>query len=357
MINPMIMGMIMYYEREYDPKELLAGNSEDHSLTLPANFIQKLSESRTLQMVLNTFSEWVNILFFADRVSLTINNDNNQLEIFTISGNQAIPLDFKVPVDNSFVGRAYKNKKLMICDDLSKSKEIDCELLSNNGIATCMDAPLLVAGKCIGTLNVGHLNQHYYTKSQAIKLQCLANWIALNISLHLQISEMDKLASTDYLTGIPNRRQFNKVISEKIFDYKSNGKPFFFGILDIDHFKSLNDKYGHGAGDVILKIIAEKITKTIPAGYFFARIGGEEFVLSTMPDISIKSAHNFFNNIRILIEKTIIEYFNDRIACTASIGFTHIHNNDTQIDDIYSRADKALYMAKNSGRNNVKFSP
>jgi len=346
----------MDYEREFDPQELLMGNGEENSIILPAAFIHKLSESRSLKMVLDTFSEWVNILFYADRVSLTLYNNQKHLELYSISGNQAIPLDFKVPIDQSFVGRAFTKRKLMICDNLSKSQEIDCKMLFANGIQTCMDAPLLVSNKCIGTLNVGHLNKHYYTKSQALKLQCLANWIALNISLHLQVMEMDKLASTDYLTGVPNRREFNKFISEKIHHYNKDREAFFFGILDIDHFKKLNDYYGHAAGDVILRTISLEITSTIPSGYFFARIGGEEFALATSSNLSQNSAYTFYNSIRELIKNITIKYFDETITCTASIGFTAIHEGDVRIEDIYARADKALYNAKNSGRNIVKFS-
>jgi hypothetical protein len=97
----------MDYEREFDPQELLMGNGEENSIILPAAFIHKLSESRSLKMVLDTFSEWVNILFYADRVSLTLYNNQKHLELYSISGNQAIPLDFKVPIDQSFVGRAF----------------------------------------------------------------------------------------------------------------------------------------------------------------------------------------------------------------------------------------------------------
>lgn len=345
----------MDYEREYDPQELLAGNDGNYTLTLPAAFIQKLSEAQSLQTVLNTFAEWINVLFYADRVSLTIKADTQQLELYSLSGNQAIPLNFMVPVDNSFVGRAYKNKKLMICDDLSKSHEIDCRMLSENGLQTCMDAPLLVANTCIGTLNVGHAGEHHYTEMQAVKLQCLANWIALNISLHLQIMEMQKIASTDYLTDIPNRREFNKFIYEKMHAYKNDKQVFYFGIMDVDRFKQLNDKYGHDAGDVVLKEISKQIVNTIPQSYFFARIGGEEFALITSSDLSSSSASNFYNAIRELISEIVIHYYNETITFTASIGFTAISDSDKHVDDIYTRADKALYCAKNTGRNKVEF--
>lgn len=167
---------------------------------------------------------------------------------------------------------------------------------------------------------------------------------------------MDKLASTDYLTGVPNRREFNKFISEKIHHYNKDREAFFFGILDIDHFKKLNDYYGHAAGDVILRTISLEITSTIPSGYFFARIGGEEFALATSSNLSQNSAYTFYNSIRELIKNITIKYFDETITCTASIGFTAIHEGDVQIEDIYARADKALYNAKNSGRNIVKFS-
>lgn len=345
----------MNYNREYDPQHLLSDNNGENSLTLPATFIQKLSEAQSLQMVLDTFAEWVNVLFYADRVSLTFKNENDQLELYTISGSQAIPLDFKISLDNTFVGKVYKYRKLMICDDVSRSDEVDCKMLYQNGVQTCMDAPLLVANNCIGTLNVGHASKYFYTEEHAIKLQCLANWIALNISLHIKILEMNKLAFSDYLTGLPNRRAFNDFVISCISKYKNNNHPFHLGIMDIDKFKNLNDSYGHIAGDLVLSKLSVRMIELLPADIFLSRIGGEEFAMIAPPKYKSRDLNNIYESLRMEISKMDIKYMQKTIKFTISIGYTLINKNDNSLEDVYKRADLALYYAKNSGRNMVTF--
>lgn len=345
----------MNFERQYDPLSLLSGNDKNHSLTLPAAFIQKLSESQSMKMVLETFSEWVNILFYAERVSLTFINKKNMLELYTISGNQAIPLDFEISIDNTFVGKVYKSRKLMICDDLSKSQDIDCQMLYEKGLQTCMDAPLLVVNNCIGTLNVGHSSKYFFTENHAIKLQCLANWIALNISLHMKISEMNQLALTDHLTGLANRRAFNDYINNSISEFKFYKTKFFLGIIDIDGFKKLNDSFGHDAGDVVLKKLSSKMMESLPENYFLSRIGGEEFAIISPSGCTFPEVYDFLERLRNSVSNITVTYEKKIIKSTISIGFACVNENDSILEGIYKRADMALYYAKKSGRNQIKF--
>ena len=140
-------------------------------------------------------------------------------------------------------------------------------MLSEHGMSTCMDAPMIHNGVCIGTLNVADQRKYHYTLQQAILLQSLATWLALNIKLHLQVQEMAVLASTDELTGTFNRRVFVQESNQTMQHFSHARVPFTIGILDIDHFKQLNDCYGHTAGDHVLKKMTKKsaaycVTKT-----------------------------------------------------------------------------------------------
>jgi len=186
-------------------------------------------------------------------------------------------------------------------------------MLSEHGMGTCMDAPMIHNGVCIGTLNVADQRKYHYTLQQAILLQSLATWLALNIKLHLQVQEMAVLASADELTGTFNRREFVQESNQTMQHFSHTRVPFTIGILDIDHFKQLNDCYGHTAGDHVLKKMTKKIKGILREGDFLARIGGEEFA----------------------------------IILPACLGDEAMR--------VFKRADKALYCAKQAGRNRIHF--
>ena len=194
-------------ERSFTPSQL-SGFDGAHSIQLPVDFIHDLSKADSLQAVLDTIAYWISHVFDADRVSITLQDTEEYLKLYSISGNHAIPMDFKIPIGQTFVGRVFACAKLIICDDLAQSDELDCKMLSEHGMGTCMDAPMIHNGVCIGTLNVADQRKHHCTLQQAILLQSLATWLALNIKLHLQVQEMAVLTSTDELTATFNRRVF-----------------------------------------------------------------------------------------------------------------------------------------------------
>lgn len=194
-------------ERSFTPSQL-SGFDGAHSIQLPVDFIHDLSKADSLQAVLDTIAYWISHVFDADRASITLQDTEEYLKLYSISGNHAIPMDFKILIGQTFVGRVFAQSQLIICDDLAQSDELDCKMLSEHGMGTCMDAPMIHNGVCIGTLNVADQRKHHYTLQQAILLQSLATWLALNIKLHLQVQEMAVLASTDELTGTFNRRVF-----------------------------------------------------------------------------------------------------------------------------------------------------
>lgn len=340
-------------ERSFNPNHL-SGFDEVHSVQLPIDFIHDLSKANSLQAVLDTIAYWISHVFNADRASITLQDNENYLKLYSISGNQAIPIDFKIPIHQTFVGRVFACSTLIICDDLTQSDELDCKMLAENGMGTCMDAPMIHNGLCIGTLNVADHRTHHYTHQQAILLQCLANWLALNIKLHLQVQEMAVLASTDELTGTFNRRVFIQESNQTMQHFSQSRVPFSIGILDIDHFKQLNDCYGHTAGDYVLKKMAKHIRSVLRDEDLLARIGGEEFAI-ILPACLGDEAMRVFRRVCSSIESLEVHYEKEVLCFTVSIGVAEVRNHDADAEDVFKRADKALYFAKEAGRNRIHF--
>lgn len=150
--------------------------------------------------------------------------------------------------------------------------------------------------------------------------------------------ERDK-AYNDALTGIPNRMAFDERISHEYQRYKSK---LTLCLVDIDKFKGINDTYGHRAGDIVLKTIAEKCASKVRKSDFFCRYGGEEFAL-ILPETDLSAAITVAETIRASIEKCSFQYGDKKV--TISCGLAEVKGKDT-LDMVFQRADKALYKAK-----------
>lgn len=167
--------------------------------------------------------------------------------------------------------------------------------------------------------------------------------------LRERIQEQRTQAFTDALTGIPNRLAYQERIALEYARWKRFNTPLVLLVWDVDHFKSVNDKYGHKAGDKVLKVIAETLNGQIRETDFLARYGGEEFVLvmtGTRQPVILDVA----NKLRQAIETCGFHFRGETVNITISCGIAEFQEGDA-IDAVFERADAALYRAKDQGRN------
>nr|WP_321513690.1 diguanylate cyclase [uncultured Pseudodesulfovibrio sp.] len=163
-------------------------------------------------------------------------------------------------------------------------------------------------------------------------------------------NELRKLASTDPLTGASNRRHFMNRLTDEFDRCKRYGTSLVLLSLDIDHFKKINDTYGHPAGDDILKALVARSKATLRTTDAFGRVGGEEF-MAVLTQTDITAGENTAERLRQLIEQETVTTHDHSVSYTISIGITEIHKDDATIETLLKRADDALYKAKNNGRN------
>lgn len=175
-----------------------------------------------------------------------------------------------------------------------------------------------------------------------------------NISDRIALErELHYIAHTDVLTGISNRRHFFKLADKKLHQAHATSAQVTLLMLDIDHFKTINDQYGHDIGDMVLKKLAELIQNHITDNVLFARLGGEEFALLTT-GLSEQQSLTLGNQLRDIIQSNEIEInVNKNLQFTVSIGITIGTQANINIDQILKLSDMALYQAKNQGRNKV----
>ncbi|MCL4457847.1 MAG: diguanylate cyclase [Nitrospirae bacterium] len=162
--------------------------------------------------------------------------------------------------------------------------------------------------------------------------------------------KIEKMATTDGLTGIFNRRHLMIRFEEEFKRAKRLKNDLSCIILDIDHFKSINDSYGHLVGDKVLRDIANHIARSIRTYDILGRYGGEEFLI-ILPETDFEEAKNLAERIRIAIKEKPIW----NIEVTVSLGIASKSDKDESEDDIIKRADDGLYKAKNSGRDRVEY--
>jgi diguanylate cyclase (GGDEF)-like protein len=168
--------------------------------------------------------------------------------------------------------------------------------------------------------------------------------------LELQQEKLKHLANTDMMTGLCNRHHFLARAGEHIL---SNPNEIRVLMLDLDHFKTVNDTYGHAAGDQVIKTFAEIITRIIPENSLAGRVGGEEFAV-VIPDATLEKAVADAESIRLLTVNNITTVDGNDIHFTCSIGVASYRPAEDTIERALDRSDKALYVAKKNGRNQVK---
>ena len=164
--------------------------------------------------------------------------------------------------------------------------------------------------------------------------------------------ELQRLATTDTLTGILNRRQFFILAEQEVERSRRYDRTLALLLYDIDHFKQVNDTFGHQAGDIVLQELAKLVHEQLRRNDIEGRVGGEEFAV-LLPETTISEAVVLAERIRGIIESFAINIGETSLHITASFGVTAVKENDVALDSIYKRADSALYEAKNAGRNRV----
>ncbi len=163
--------------------------------------------------------------------------------------------------------------------------------------------------------------------------------------------ELRTLASVDTLTGLHNRRDLEQRIAAEVSRSRRHSQPLSVAIGDLDHFKRINDKFGHAVGDDVLRTVGVRIRRNLRAEDLAVRWGGEEFLL-LLPDTDRDSAVQVADKIRLSIADQPVEFRDHNVPVTISFGVAQLTDNDEAVDLIH-RADQAMYRAKSDGRDRV----
>ncbi len=165
------------------------------------------------------------------------------------------------------------------------------------------------------------------------------------------LEEQRQQAMIDSLTGLSNRAGLQKRMDEEYDRWQRYGGQLLLVVVDVDHFKSINDRFGHLAGDKVLRLIATQLSRRLRKTDYIGRFGGEEFVV-LMPGTSLEQGAIALEELRSGIEASPFHFKNEPVSVTISIGYTQFCQGDT-LDNVFERADQAMYRAKGQGRNRI----
>ena len=166
--------------------------------------------------------------------------------------------------------------------------------------------------------------------------------------------EIYRLMTTDGLTQLNNKRYFDEMMDREVARAKRYKRSFSLLVFDIDHFKKINDRFGHLAGDTILRQLGAVLLGRLRVNDVLARIGGEEFALIT-PEVGVDGAKELAGKINRLISDTRFDFDGTRVDVTVSVGVAEWQTHYEDPSDLYKAADEKMYEAKRTGRNRVCF--
>jgi diguanylate cyclase (GGDEF)-like protein len=234
----------------------------------------------------------------------------------------------------------------------SKQQVLFTKKAKLKGMESLLVLPLVVREEPIGTLIVAAKAPSAFGTSVRETLQALANQLAVALANARAVGQLEEMATTDGLTGCLNKRALLDQMEQKLMAAQRFGRKLSLIVADLDHFKAVNDTYGHATGDRVLKEIGGVLRRVKRETDLVARFGGEEFCM-LCEETDARGARLLAERVREELEKTELVTELGTLKVTASLGVATFPDHASTAADLFVQGDKALYEAKNRGRNQV----
>jgi len=314
---------------------------------------QEISASLDIEHVYQAIHRAVAQLMPCDDLLIVLLNEQAQEfeGVYVIQNGKRLPVEH-FPSDSGLCGYVIANRRSLKIDDFTANiDDVQSIAFDLDQTQSGIVVPLMLKGKAIGALSAQSYATYTYTDDDQEMLELLASHAAIALDNARLFSEVQQLATTDSLTAIYNRRHFFALARGEVERSRRYKYPLSLIMFDIDHFKRVNDTYGHAKGDVVLQTIAQRCRQQLRETDIFGRYGGEEFVV-LLPLTDIESARRVAERLR---QEAIAAGEETGVAgVTISLGLTTLDHDCSDPESLLDRADKALYAAKEAGRNRVE---
>ena len=240
------------------------------------------------------------------------------------------------------VGAVARSQRAVFVEDVQKGSQVPAPLppLRSLGLGAYACLPLLAHGRLIGTLSFGTRGRTHFAADELTVMELACNQVAMAL-------ELSRQTQNDELTGLPNRRAFDRTLEREMALSRRHARALGLLVLDLDHFKRVNDEHGHDAGDEVLRELSMVVRANVRSSDLLARWGGEEFVL-VAPHADLSQLSELGERIRGAVAAHPFKTG----PMTVSLGGTDFSPRDNA-KRLFARADDALYKAKQAGRNRL----
>lgn len=283
---------------------------------------------------------------------IQVDEKTDELYFSKISGGSQLIKEIRLDMGVGIAGRVAHTRKAMIVNDVHNSEYHykAADDITHFDTRSLICVPLIIREKTIGVLQaLNKINNKHFDEDDLM----IFNAFAAQIAVALENSRLYKLTIHDSLTGVFNRRYFDIWIEKEFERVKRFNTHLSLLMIDIDHFKKVNDNFGHQAGDFILNSLVQHIYKFTRRSDLFARYGGEEFVL-VLSETDLEHAAIVAEKCRKIIDNKDFEYNGKKIHITISLGVVSYNGDfELSLNQFIRSADHSLYIAKGNGRNTV----
>jgi len=328
---------------------------------LSSSFTSELNYEKTISSLQSAIRELLNYDFCY--IFLTCGDKLKIISIEDHNGKMMDPKefeDFSMTIGEGLSGRValYKKSEMVGSDaDLYELEEEPYYIKNNKSL---LSVPMIWHDQVIGVITLGSTVEYHFSKKDLTITKILASQAAVAIQNATRYQKTEEKSLMDELTGVHNYRAFDELIKDMVLEAEMKEEKLSLLMIDLDHFKKVNDRYGHSAGNVVLKEIAKLLKEYTRKEDIVARYGGEEFIV-IIPNSDTIKAKAVAERIRSAIENVNIKIKNDLdknedliINVTASIGVATYPDMAESPQDIIRHADRAMYIgSKQAGRNRV----
>jgi diguanylate cyclase (GGDEF)-like protein len=304
---------------------------------------QRLNSSLQLEETLRFTTTELLRLFDAEYCCV-LQKDPHTDQFVVITANVAELIGESLSPESGFCGVLWQSRESVILSDYRSATPVHSRLMEMTGSRSLLASPLLLNGEMIGAVLLTHRKPHHFSYENYKLLNVLSAHLALALSNARLHEEVRWLSITDNLTGLYNRRYLDEIVQRR--QQKDPGGSLV--LIDIDHFKQINDTFGHQAGDAVLVQVCKIVASSIRESDIAARWGGEELAVY-FPKLDLHLTAGVAERIRKRVEEET------RPAVTISCGVAEWKSTDgkVSVESLFAKADAALYVAKKNGRNRV----
>jgi diguanylate cyclase (GGDEF)-like protein len=263
----------------------------------------------------------------------------------------AEPLNVRTDID--VVGRMMSDREVMVLDSSTHDPFLR-NLLDRSGTAASVIAPLFAAGEFLGVIAANFSDSaptaSIHDPRLHERLSALADQASTSVQNLELLEKVSHMAWHDALTGLPNRRLFEDRVQQELVRSRRVGEPVCMFFVDLDHFKTVNDTLGHAAGDDLIRQVSQRLGDTVRRQDTVARVGGDEFAI-LLPGLADQLAIDQLAQRSLEALSTPFLVHGREVQTSASIGIAMAPEHGDSYDELLSRADEAMYLAKDRGRN------